>query len=45
MFDIREIWTKLRNFFEPKSMNRRLIMKFWLYNLEILKKTSIEEYL
>jgi hypothetical protein len=43
--DPRLVWVKLRDLYQPKSMNRQLILKQQLYSLKMTHKTTIDEYL
>jgi hypothetical protein len=43
--DPRIAWIRLRDLFEPKTMNRRLTLKSQLYGLLMTDRMSIEEHL
>jgi hypothetical protein len=43
--DPRLVWIKLRDFYESKSMNRRLSIKSQFYSLRMSEKMSIEDLL
>jgi hypothetical protein len=43
--DPRIVWIRLRDFFEPKSMNRRLTLKSQIYSLSMTNRMSVEEHL
>ena len=43
--DPKLVWLKLRDLFESKSINRRMILKSQLYSLKMSEKTTIEEHL
>jgi hypothetical protein len=45
MSNPRIVWIKIRDLYESKSMNRRLILKSQLYTLKMTDKMSIEEHL
>jgi hypothetical protein len=45
MIDPRDVWIKLRDLFESKSMNRRLTLKSKLYSLKMTERDIVVEHL